>query len=300
MADNIRPVIHQIEAEGYSSLRDIAEQLNRRGGVSKPRGAGYGVRQRSRTFRTGRTFSPVSHGGCCGMKNLHVLLMVSLLTFAGGMAIAQDYDAGLKAFQAGDFQTALKEWKPLADQGHAYAQNNLGWMYADGEGVPEDDAEAVRWYRLAADQGHADAQNSLGLMYADGEGVVEDDAGAVRWYRLAADQGFADAQNNLGWMYDNGEGVVEDDAEAAGWYRLAADQGLAGAQLNLGVMYANGEGVLQDNVTAHMWFNIAGANGAEDGRDNREKIERKMTPADISEAQKRARICMASNYTDCE
>ena len=63
---------------------------------------------------------------------------------------------------------------------------------------------------------------------------------------------------------------------------------------------ANGEGVLQDNVTAHMWFNIAGANGAEFGRDNREKIERKMTPADISEAQKRARICMASNYTDCE
>ena len=177
------------------------------------------------------------------MKNLHVLLMVSLLTCAGGVAIAQDYDAGLKAAQAGDFQTALKEWKPLADQGHAYAQYILGLMYADGEGVVEDDAEAARWLRLAADQGLA---------------------------------------------------------EAARWYRLAADQGHAGAQHNLGVMYANGEGVLQDNVTAHMWFNIASANGAEDGRDNREKIERKMTPADISEAQKRARICMASNYTDCE
>ena len=198
------------------------------------------------------------------MKNLHVLLMVSLLTCAGGVAIAQDYDAGLKAAQAGDFQTALKEWKPLADQGHAYAQYYLGLMYANGEGVVEDDAEAVRWYRLAADQGLAIAQVNLGLKYANGEGVPEDDAEAVRWYRLAADQGDANAQNNLGWMY------------------------------------ANGEGVLQDNVTAHMWFNIAGANGAEDGRDNREKIERKMTPADISEAQKRARICMASNYTDCE
>ena len=198
------------------------------------------------------------------MKNLHVLLMVSLLTCAGGVAIAQDYDAGLKAAQAGDFQTALKEWKMLADQGHAGAQYNLGWMYANGEGVVEDDAEAVRWYRLAADQG------------------------------------VAGAQLNLGWMYANGEGVVEDDAEAARWYRLAADQGHAGAQYNLGVMYASGEGVLQDNVTAHMWFNIAGANGDEDGRDNREKIERKMTPADVSEAQKRARICMASNYTDCE
>ena len=93
---------------------------------------------------------------------------------------------------------------------------------------------------------------------------------------------------------------MEDDAEAVRWYRLAADQGHAYAQLNLGWMYADGEGVVQDNVTAHMWFNIAGANGVEFGRDNREIIERKMTPADVSEAQKRARICMASNYTDCE
>ena len=137
-------------------------------------------------------------------------------------------------------------------------------------------------------------------MYANGEGVPEDDAEAVRWYRLAADQGHAYAQHNLGWMYDNGEGVVEDDAEAVRWYRLAADQGHADAQHNLGWMYDNGEGVLQDNVTAHMWFNIAGANGAEFGRDNREIIERKMTPFYVSEAQKRARICMASNYTDCE
>ena len=118
------------------------------------------------------------------MKNLHVLLMVSLLTCAGGVAIAQDLDAGLKAAQAGDFQTALKEWKPLADQGDAIAQYNLGLMYAYGEGVPEDDAEAVRWYRLAADQGHAGAQYNLGVMYANGRGVPEDDAEAVRWYRL--------------------------------------------------------------------------------------------------------------------
>ena len=55
----------------------------------------------------------------------------------------------------------LKEWKPLADQGHAYAQYNLGWMYANGEGVPEDDAEAVRWLRLAADQGLAEAARWL-------------------------------------------------------------------------------------------------------------------------------------------
>ena len=92
---------------------------------------------------------------------------------------------GLKAAQAGDFQTALKEWKPLA---HAGAQYNLGLMYANGEGVAEDDAEAARWLRLAADQGHAGAQYNLGVMYASGRGVPEDDAEAVRWLRLAADR----------------------------------------------------------------------------------------------------------------
>ena len=66
-------------------------------------------------------------------------------------------------------------------------------MYRDGRGVPQDDAEAVRWYRLAADQGLADAQFSLGVMYAIGDGVPKDDAEAARWYRLAADQGYVSA-----------------------------------------------------------------------------------------------------------
>ena len=86
----------------------------------------------------------------------------------------------------------------------------------------KDDAEAVR---LAAEQGDADAQFNLGLKYANGWGVLEDDAEAVRWYRLAAEQGDADAQFNLGLMYDTGEDVLKDDAEAVRWYRMAAEQG---------------------------------------------------------------------------
>ena len=75
------------------------------------------------------------------------------------------------------------------------------------EGVLEDDAEAVRWYRMAAEQGLAEAQYNLGYRYANGRGVLEDDAEAVRWYRMAAEQGYAMAQVNLGYRYDNGEGV---------------------------------------------------------------------------------------------
>jgi TPR repeat protein len=80
------------------------------------------------------------------------------------------------------------------EQRDAKAQYNLGAMYNNGEGVPEDDAEAVKWYRLAAEQGLASAQSRLGLMYDNGEGVSEDDAEAVKWYRLAAGQGLASAR----------------------------------------------------------------------------------------------------------
>jgi TPR repeat protein len=74
-------------------------------------------------------------------------------------------------------------------------------MYDLGEGVPQDLAEAARWYRAAADQDHASAQNNLGLMYDYGEGVEENAAEAVRWYRRAAEQEHAGAQNNLALKY---------------------------------------------------------------------------------------------------
>ena len=73
------------------------------------------------------------------------------------------------------------------------------------------------------------------------------------------------------------------------WFRLAADQGLAEAQYNLGFMYASGRGVPQDHVQAHKWFDLAGASGSEDGRKNRDIVTKKMTQAQIAEAQRLAR-----------
>ena len=92
--------------------------------------------------------------------------------------------------------------------------DNLGFMYYNGEGVPQDDQEAARLYRLAAEQGIALAQYNLGVMYSNGEGVSQDDQEAVRWYRLAAEQGYASAQYNLGFMYAAGKGVPQDYQEA--------------------------------------------------------------------------------------
>jgi TPR repeat protein len=116
-----------------------------------------------------------------------------------------------------------------------------------------------------------------------------DYATAVREFRPLAEQGDASAQYNLGVMYENGRGVPQDYAAAVGWYRKAAEQGEAYAQYNLGVMYDNGRGVPQDYVHAHKWFNLAATSGNKIATKNRNIIAKKMTPAQIAEAQKLAR-----------
>jgi TPR repeat protein len=131
-------------------------------------------------------------------------------------------------------------------------------------------------------------------MYANGRGVPQDYVEAVKWYRKAVEQGNAGAQFNLGVMYANGRGVPQDDAGAVGWWRKAAEQDHASAQFNLGVMYHYGQGVPQDDVQAHMRYNLA-ASRFPPGEDrdtavnNRDKIAKRMTPAQISEAEKLAR-----------
>jgi hypothetical protein len=82
----------------------------------------------------------------------------------------------------------LEQTRALAEQGNALAQWRLGVMYDNGEGVPEDDAEAVRWYRLAAEQGLVPAQFNLGVKYANGRGVPQDYVLAYMWWNLAAAQ----------------------------------------------------------------------------------------------------------------
>ena len=168
-----------------------------------------------------------------------------------------------------------------------------GVMYTLGESVPQDDAEAVAWYRKAAEQGYAPAQSNLGFMYDEGKGVPQDDVEAIDWYRKAAEQCSAVAQFNLGVMYTSGEGVLQDDAAAVTWFREAAEQGDVQAQFTLGVMYANDRGRPPNYVEAHMWLNLAvtRSTGAERTRSvtARDKVAERMTLADLSEAQRRAR-----------
>jgi TPR repeat protein len=102
--------------------------------------------------------------------------------------------------------------------------------------VETDAQRVVAACRRLAEQGDPSAQNSLGFLYANCQGIAQDFQEALRWYRLAADQGNAYGQANLGFMFDSGQGVPQNREEAAKWYRLAAEQGLATAQRNLGSM----------------------------------------------------------------
>lgn len=116
---------------------------------------------------------------------------------------------------------------------------------------------AVAETHARAGQGDADAQYELGIMYAEGRGVPQNDAVAFAWYRQAAEQGVAAAQFNVGLMYSAGRGVPRDEAEAVTWYQEAAAQGLAEAQVNLGVIFAAGQVVVSDLVTAYIYFSHA-------------------------------------------
>ena len=187
-----------------------------------------------------------------------------------------------------DDEEAVKWYRKAAEQGLAEAWCILGVAYAQGKGVPEDDEEAVKWYRKAAEHGDVRAQCNLGAMYGEGEGVPEDDEEAVKWYRKAAEQGDARAQYNLGQKYRKGEGVPEDYEEAVKWYRKAAEQENAKAQSNLGYMYVNREGVPENYVEAYKWFLLAAEQGDSSAKVNKEICRKRMSSKQITEALQRA------------
>ena len=176
-----------------------------------------------------------------------------LLTFLFPVPTWADFQAGIDANNREDYATALREWRPLAEQGDALAQYNLGVLYRKGRGVPQDDVQARQWYAKAAAQGQAKAQFNLGTLYFNGEGVPKDYQQALRWFRLAADQGEAVAQTKIAIMYDDGQGVPHDIVQAYKWYSLAATNG--------------------DKPAAEL----------------RDTTAKQMTPAQIAEAQKLAR-----------
>jgi uncharacterized protein len=165
--------------------------------------------------------------------------------------LGREQSKALKSYNTGDFETALRIYRPLAEKGQALAEYILGLMYANGQGVAENYREALKWLQKAAEHGEAKAQFSVGVIYFKGLGMPPNHAEALKWYRRAADQGNATA------LY------------------------------NLGAMYAKGADLPQDSVTAYMLYSLAAMRGIKAAAAAKAQLAKSMTAAQIAEADKR-------------
>ncbi|MGD8308991.1 MAG: tetratricopeptide repeat protein, partial [Chromatiales bacterium] len=136
-----------------------------------------------------------------GLRTFALLALLMPLAAHGQAGYGRDQSAersfqkGMEALERGHFAQAYCLWEPLARHGHAEAQYNLGWLYANGNGMNVDIETAIAWWKKAAEQGHAEAQFALGLAYTTGESVGRDMDEAVRWYVAAASSGHEDARD---------------------------------------------------------------------------------------------------------
>ena len=214
------------------------------------------------------------------MKHLaRFILIVFIAAIFLGIAgcAGPNYRKGVKNYKPENAAAAVKELKPLAEQGNADAQFNLGSLYYQGWGVPQDYKEAAKWFRKAADQNHVYAQATLGTIYAEGvQGVIEKDyPQALMWFIFAASRGDMEAmefRDTLATRMTPAQ-ITEaqrlarefkpEDAYAKLLRELKAlaEQGDAAAQLKVGLMYYNGQGVLQDYAEAIQWFRKSALQG---------------------------------------
>jgi TPR repeat protein len=213
--------------------------------------------------------------------NAAIAAIVLVSALAAPVA-AGTFEDAVDAHARGNYAKALRLIRPLANDGNATAQFNLGLT---GQGVQQDYSAAALWFRKAAEQGYALAQSNLGPLYRDDRGVAQDDTEAVTWFRKAADQGDSPTPSFYsGTNTQTAKVVPQNFGEAAIWFGRAAAQAHSVAMLPLGAMYAEGRGLPQDYVRAHMWFSLAAAPVR-----TIEMVEQRMIPAQIAEAQKLAR-----------
>jgi len=140
--------------------------------------------------------------------------------------------------------------------------------------------------KKAASEGNVIAQNTLGFLYLNGQGVVSDYKQAASWFKKAAEQGYDAAEFNLAIMYKLGQGVEQDITESIKWLQSAAAKDYADAQSSLGNMYYQGDELKQNYLKAYMWWLLAESNGAKDINHNKQAAAENMSKSEIQEAER--------------
>lgn len=176
----------------------------------------------------------------------------------------EDYYEAVTAMEAGDYASALVEFRRAAEEGLHLAQYNLGVMYYTGQGVKQSYETAFHWLSQAADQGHLNSMFNLATMYYNGQGA---NSALMQIWPLS----LISRRQNL--------------EDAATWYQKAAEYAHPGAQYNLATMYEAGEGVKQDLTRAYMWARLARDNEARGATELVSRVQAAMTSAQLDQAQ---------------
>ena len=217
-------------------------------------------------------------------------IVTGWLLIQASVCIATDaFEVAVEAAEAGDFETAVREFTALAAVGDPRGENGLGVLYLRGHGLERNLERAVTLFRSAAEKGLRAAEKNLGELYAEGVGVPRDEEAAAHWLGLAAAKGDSGAQLTLGAMHAQGRGMRQDYARAMDLFRQSAEQGNAEAQANIGHLYRAGYGVERDYVLAYAWYGVAAASGFEMGPELRESVAQLLTPSQIEQGRSIAR-----------
>lgn len=233
------------------------------------------------------------------LLEIFFLLMLVLPRSAG----ADDLEKCIEFVNNTDYSTSARCFKALADKENIGAYAWLGYLYANGKGLPQNYGEAARWFEKAALHGHKESQNLLGNLYRDGKGVKQDYTKAAKWYSKAAEQGLPAAQSELGVLYLLGKGVPQDYEGAVIRFKKAASQGFVTAQINLAYCYQLGKGVPMDYDKAMKWLNLAAEKGSSLAKVRLSEIadkEGKMKAPSLTDSEYLSLAHMAQEkYKDC-
>lgn len=175
--------------------------------------------------------------------------------------------------------------RQAALSGDAAAIYDIASRAAEGRGLDQDMALAVRLLERAAQAGLPPAQERLAMMYDKGIGVPRDPKLAATWYERGALGGNIRAMHNLATLLASGASGKPDYATALRWYSEAAEAGLKDSQFNMGVLFARGIGTKQNSVAAYKWFSLAAAQGDMDAAKKRDEIAARLAAAELGSAK---------------
>lgn len=208
-------------------------------------------------------------------------------------------NVGVAAFNRGHWATAMRAWRPAAEQGNAMAQNNVGYLHEQGLGVPQSYVQAMNWYRRAAQQNEAHAQFNIGNLYLNGYGVERNPREAVGWFRQAARQNLPEGMYMLGMSYYEGVGVRLNYDLALEWLDRSARTGYSPAQMMLAQLHLSGDAGREEPFKAWVWAQVAFNNGQPEAELIRDYASYSMRAADVVRATEAAKVCQSSAYQRC-